>query len=113
MERFESLGVQVLKETARFVSPTEVEAGPYRIRARRFAIATGSRAVVPPVPGLRELDPLTNESIFDLRERPDHLLIVGGGPIGLEMAQAFRRLGSQVTVVDVGAILPRDEPEAS
>ncbi len=113
VERFESLGVQVLKETARFVSPTEVEAGPYRIRARRFAIATGSRAVVPPVPGLRELDPLTNESIFDLTERPDHLLIVGGGPIGLEMAQAFRRLGSQVTVVDVGTILPRDEPEAA
>lgn len=113
VERFESLGVQVLKETARFVSPTEVEAGPYRIRARRFAIATGSRAVVPPVPGLRELDPLTNGSIFDLTERPDHLLIVGGGPIGLEMAQAFRRLGSQVTVVDVGAILPRDEPEAA
>lgn len=113
VERFESLGVQVLKETARFVSPTEVEAGPYRIRARRFAIATGSRAVVPPVPGLRELDPLTNESIFDLTERPDHLLIVGGGPIGLEMAQALRRLGSQVTVVDVGAILPRDEPEAA
>lgn len=113
VERFESLGVQVLKQTARFVSPTEVEAGPLRIRARRFAIATGSRAVVPPIPGLRELEPLTNETIFDLKERPDHLLIVGGGPIGLEMAQAFRRLGSDVTVVDVGSILPRDEPEAA
>lgn len=113
LERFESLGVTVLKESAAFVSPTEVVAGPYHIRARRFALATGSRAVVPPVPGLRELEPLTNESIFELNDRPDHLLIVGGGPIGLEMAQAFRRLGSDVTLVCVGTILPRDEPEAA
>ena len=113
VERFESLGVTVLKGSAAFVSPTEVVAGSHRIRARRFALATGSRAFVPPVDGLRELEPLTNENIFDLRERPDHLLIVGGGPIGLEMAQAFRRLGSEVTLVDVGTILPRDEPEAA
>lgn len=113
VERFEKLGVRVIKETAAFISPTELVAGPFRIRARRFAVATGSRAVVPPVPGLRELEPLTNETIFDLTERPEHLLIVGGGPIGLEMAQAFRRLGAAVTIVDVGSILPRDEPEAA
>ncbi len=113
VERFEGLGIKVIKETARFISPTELAAGHHRITARRFVIATGSRAVVPPVPGLGELGPLTNESVFDLIERPDHLLIVGGGPIGLEMAQAFRRLGSDVTIVDVAGILPRDEPEAA
>lgn len=113
VERFEGMGITVLKETARFVSPTELVAGNRRISARRFVIATGSRAVVPPIPGLQALDPLTNETIFELIERPDHLLIVGGGPIGLEMAQAFRRLGSEVTIVDVGSILPRDEPEAA
>ncbi|HEV7344750.1 MAG TPA: FAD-dependent oxidoreductase [Devosia sp.] len=113
VERFEGMGITVLKETARFISPTELVAGAYRIAARRFVVATGSRAVVPPVAGLRELDPLTNETVFDLTEHPEHLLIVGGGPIGLEMAQAFGRLGSQVTIVDVSSILPRDEPEAA
>ncbi|MHA6296826.1 dihydrolipoyl dehydrogenase family protein [Devosia sp. CAU 1758] len=112
VERFEGMGIKVIKETARFTSPTELVAGRHRITARRFVVATGSGAVVPPVPGLRELDPLTNKTIFDLIERPDHLLVVGGGPIGLEMAQAFRRLGSEVTIVDVAGILPRDEPEA-
>lgn len=113
VERFEGMGIKVIKETACFISPTELVAGHFRVSARRFVIATGSKAVVPPVPGLRELDPLTNETIFDLIERPDHLLIVGGGPIGLEMAQAFRRLGSEVSIVDVAGILPRDEPEAA
>ncbi|WDR06303.1 FAD-dependent oxidoreductase [Devosia rhodophyticola] len=113
VERFESLGVQVLKESAKFTGPDQVVAGPYTVKARRFVVATGSRAVVPPVPGLRELEPMTNETVFDLTELPEHLLIVGGGPIGLEMAQAFARLGSKVTVVDVATILPRDEPEAA
>ena len=76
-------------------------------------VATGSRASLPPIPGLAALEPLTNETIFALTTRPDHLLILGGGPIGLELAQAFRRLGSAVTVVDAGAILARDEPEAA
>ena len=113
VERFEGLGIKVIRQSARFTSPTELVAGPYRITARRFVIATGSRAIVPPVPGLRALDPLTNESVFEMIARPDHLLIIGGGPIGLEMAQAFRRLGAQVTIVDVAGILPRDEPEAA
>ncbi|MGV8834354.1 MAG: dihydrolipoyl dehydrogenase family protein [Devosia sp.] len=111
--RFEGMGVIVLKESARYVSPTELVAGDHRITARRFVIATGSRPSLPPIPGLAEIDPLTNESIFDLITRPDHLLILGGGPIGLEMAQAFRRLGSEVTVVDAGGILAKDEPEAA
>ncbi|WDR02848.1 FAD-dependent oxidoreductase [Devosia algicola] len=113
VERFESLGVQVLKERAKFTGPDELVAGPHTVKARRFVVATGSRAVVPPVPGLREMEPLTNETVFDITEQPEHLLIVGGGPIGLEMAQAFMRLGSKVTVVDVAEILPRDEPEAA
>lgn len=113
VERFEGMGIKVIKETARFISPTELVAGHHRITARRFVIATGSRAVVLSVPGLAELEPLTNETIFDLVERPNHLLILGGGPIGLEMAQAFRCLGSEVTVVDRSTIMPKDEPEAA
>lgn len=111
--RFEGMGITVLQETAKFVSPGEVVAGDYTITARRFVVATGSRPSLPPIPGLAALEPLTNETIFALTTRPDHLLILGGGPIGLELAQAFRRLGSAVTVVDAGAILARDEPEAA
>jgi len=112
VERFESLGVKVIRASARFVGPREVEAGGRRIRARRVVVATGSRAAVPPVPGLAETPFLTNETIFDLTEAPEHLFVLGGGPIGIEMAQAHRRLGSRVTVLNRGSILPRDEPEA-
>jgi pyruvate/2-oxoglutarate dehydrogenase complex dihydrolipoamide dehydrogenase (E3) component len=112
VERFEGLGVQVIKATARFLDGETVEAGGERIRARRFVIATGSRAAVPPVPGLAEAGYLTNESVFELEERPDHLIVVGGGPIGIEMAQAFCRLGSRVTVIEKFGILAKDEPEA-
>ena len=110
-ERFESLGVRVLRAHARFVSDREVEAGEDTVRARRFVIATGSSPLVPPIPGLDGVDYLTNETIFDLRERPEHLLIVGGGPIGMEMAQAHRRLGCEVTVVSADRPLPKDDPE--
>jgi pyruvate/2-oxoglutarate dehydrogenase complex dihydrolipoamide dehydrogenase (E3) component len=112
VERFEGLGVRVIRAAARFLDPRTVEAGGRRIRARRFVVATGSRAAVPPVPGLAESGHLTNETIFGLRERPDHLVVMGGGPIGVEMAQAFRRLGSRVTVIEQQAILGRDEPDA-
>ena len=112
VERFEGLGCTVIQAAARFTGPAEVMAGGQRIRARRFVIATGSTAAIPPVPGLAETPHLTNETIFDLTERPDHLLVLGGGPIGIEMAQAFRGLGAQVTVIERGGILPRDEPEA-
>jgi pyruvate/2-oxoglutarate dehydrogenase complex dihydrolipoamide dehydrogenase (E3) component len=113
VERFESLGVRVLAESARFVSRNEVAAGQWRIRARRFVIAAGSRPVLPDVPGLAETSSLTNETIFSLTELPRHLIVIGGGPIGMEMAQAFRRLGSEVTVVTRNEILPHDEPEAA
>ena len=75
-------------------------AGDIEIRARRFVIATGSTPAVPPIPGLDSGPYLTNESIFDLKERPEHLIIIGAGSVGLEMAQAFRRLGSSVTVLE-------------
>jgi len=110
--RFEGLGVTVLQAEARFTGPDEVLAGDTRIRARRFVVATGSAPAIPPVPGLAETPFLTNETVFGLTERPDHLLVLGGGPIGVEMAQAFRRLGAAVTLVERGAILPKDEPEA-
>jgi pyruvate/2-oxoglutarate dehydrogenase complex dihydrolipoamide dehydrogenase (E3) component len=112
VERFEGLGVTVIRAAARFVDAGTVEAGGTRIKARRFVVATGSRAAVPPVPGLKDVPYLTNESVFDLTERPGHLVVVGGGPIGIEMAQAFRRLGAQVTVVEKFGIMARDEPEA-
>jgi pyruvate/2-oxoglutarate dehydrogenase complex dihydrolipoamide dehydrogenase (E3) component len=112
VERFEGLGVTVIQGAARFTGGQDVEAAGQRIRARRFVVATGSTAAVPPVPGLGEVAYLTNETIFGLTDRPDHLLVLGGGPIGVEMAQAFRRLGTAVTLVERGAILPKDEPEA-
>jgi pyruvate/2-oxoglutarate dehydrogenase complex dihydrolipoamide dehydrogenase (E3) component len=90
-----------------------VQAGAHVIKARRFVIATGSRPFVPPIPGLEETPHHTNETIFDLRERPEHLIIIGGGPIGMEMAQAHRRLGSEVTVLEGAKALGKDDPEAA
>lgn len=110
-ERFTGLGVNVIRASARFVAPDMVEAGGQRIRARRFVIATGSSPFVPPIPGLDQVPYLTNETIFELTERPAHLLVVGGGPIGCELAQAHRRLGSAVTVLEAASILPKDDPE--
>jgi pyruvate/2-oxoglutarate dehydrogenase complex dihydrolipoamide dehydrogenase (E3) component len=112
VERFAGLGVHVIQAAGRFTGPEEVEAGGQRIRARRFVVATGSSPALPPVPGLADIPFLTNETVFGLSERPEHLLVLGGGPIGVEMAQAFRRLGAAVTLVERAGILPRDEPEA-
>ena len=81
------------------------------ITARRIVIATGSSPFVPPIPGLSDVPYYTNETIFDLRARPDHLLIIGGGPIGMEMAQAHRRLGSKVTVIEGQQVFAKDDPE--
>lgn len=111
--RFERLGVRVIRDWAQFTGPAEVQAGSITIRARRFVIATGSGPLVPPIPGLDTVPCLTNETIFDLREAPGHLLIIGGGPIGLEMAQAHRRLGCKVTVVEGARALGRDDPDAA
>lgn len=112
-DRFEGLGCTVLRGWGRFVSPREVEVGGERVRARRFVIATGSRAFVPPVPGLDGVPYLTNETVFALRERPEHLVVLGGGPIGMEMAQAHRRLGCAVTVVEAARALGREDAEAA
>ncbi|MFW2589139.1 dihydrolipoyl dehydrogenase family protein [Sagittula sp. SSi028] len=113
VERFEGFGVRVIREYGRFVSETEVEAGDYRITARRIVLATGSSPLVPPIPGLSDVPYLTNESLWELRERPEHLLVIGGGPIGMEMAQAHARLGSKVTVIEGAKALGRDDPEAA
>lgn len=110
-DRFEGFGIKVIRDWARFTSPREVQAGQDTIRARRFVIATGSRPFIPPIPGLDSVPYLTNETIFALRERPDHLIILGAGPIGIEMAQAHRRLGCDVTVIDAAKALGRDDPE--
>lgn len=110
-ERFEALGVRVIRAFGHFTGPNTVQAGDDIITARRIVIATGSRPFVPPVPGLDSVPYLTNETLFDLRERPDHLLIIGGGPIGMEMAQAHRRLGCDVTVIEGAKALGRDDPE--
>ena len=111
--RFEGLGVRVIRDWGRFISPREVQAGGDVIVARRFVIATGSQPLVPGIPGLDQVPYLTNETIFALRERPAHLVIIGGGPIGMEMAQAHRRLGSTVTVIEAARALGRDDPEAA
>lgn len=110
-QRFEGLGVRVIRAWGRFVSPREVAAGDHLIRARRVVIATGSAPLVPPIPGLERVPFLTNETLFDLRHRPAHLLIAGGGPIGLEMAQAHIRLGARVTVIEGDRVLGREDPE--
>lgn len=111
VERFEGLGVRVITEYGQFISPKEVQAGEYIIEARRFVISTGSSPLVPPIPGIENVPYETNETIFELKDKPDHLLIIGGGPIGLEMAQAHRRLGCEVTVIEGAKALGRDDPE--
>ena len=110
-ERFEGLGVTVIRAAARFTSPTTIEAGGQTISARRFVIATGARASVPPIPGLETVPYLTNETLWGLTALPGHLIVLGGGPIGIEMVQAFRRLGAEVTVIEAARALAREEPE--
>ncbi|MDG1130802.1 MAG: FAD-dependent oxidoreductase [Paracoccaceae bacterium] len=110
-ERFEGLGVKVIRAFGHFTGPNTVQAGEDTISARRIVIATGSSPLVPPIPGLDKVPYLTNETLFDLREKPDHLLIIGGGPIGMEMAQAHRRLGCEVTVIEGAKALGKDDPE--
>lgn len=111
VERFEGLGVRVIQAFGSFLSPTELQAGDHVITARRFVVATGSSPLVPPIPGIDGVPYLTNETLFDLREKPAHLLIIGGGPIGMEMAQAHRRLGCEVTVIEGARALGKDDPE--
>jgi pyruvate/2-oxoglutarate dehydrogenase complex dihydrolipoamide dehydrogenase (E3) component len=112
-ERFEALGVQVVREQARFLDHHTVAGATISVEARRIIIATGSRPTIPPIPGLDGVAYLTNETIFGLAELPRKLLVVGGGPIGVELGQAFRRLGSQVVIIDSGPVLGREEPDAA
>ncbi len=111
VERFEDLGVKVIREYGRFISKNELQAGETIIKARRFVIATGSSPFVPPIAGLDKVPYDTNETIFELREKPAHLIVIGGGPIGMELAQAHRRLGSEVTVLEGLTALGKDDPE--
>ncbi len=110
-ERFEGLGVTVIRERGRFVNENTVQAGETQITARRIVVATGSSPFVPPIPGLENVPYFTNESLWDLRELPKHLLVIGGGPIGIEMAQAHLRLGSKVTVIEGMKAMGKDDPE--
>jgi pyruvate/2-oxoglutarate dehydrogenase complex dihydrolipoamide dehydrogenase (E3) component len=109
--RFTALGVKVIRAEGRFLDRRTVAAGDVHIRARRFVVATGSSPLVPPIPGIDSVDYLTNETVFSLSRRPGHLAILGGGPIGCELAQAYRRLGCEVTVIEADRALGREEPE--
>lgn len=111
-ERFEALGVRVVRAWARFTAPDRVEAGAEVITARRFVIATGAHAIVPDLPGLDQVPYFTNETIFTLTTLPDHLVILGAGPVGVEMAQAFRRLGARVTMVARSRVMGQDDSQA-
>ncbi len=110
-ERFEKMGVTVVRAPVRFTGTSSLEAEGITYTARRIVIATGSRAGVPPIPGLQDVPYLTNETLFKNRELPKHLIIIGGGPIGMEMAQAHIRLGSKVTVLEAFQPLAKDDPE--
>jgi len=112
--RFAELGVDVFLGQGRFSGPDTVEVDGRRLRFHRAVIATGARAALPPVAGLKEAAPLTNETLFSLEKLPAHLVIIGAGPIGCEMAQAFRRLRAQVTLVEMAdRPLPNEDPDAS
>lgn len=113
VERYEGFGVRVIAAHARFTEPRTVEGGGVTVRAKFVVIATGSTPSVPPVPGLDEVPYLTNETVFDLDERPAHLLVLGGGAIGCELAQAHVRLGCRVTLVEAASLLGAEDPEAA
>lgn len=112
-ERLTGLGIQVIHGAARFLDKRTLLAGDYRVTARRFVIATGSSPTLPDIPGLDTCPYLTNETIFDIDHKIPHLVVIGAGPIGLEIAQAHLRLGSRVTVLEAGRALGNDDPEAT
>lgn len=112
VERFEGLGVTVIKDWARFVDEWTVEAGDVRIQARRFVLATGSSPFIPPIAGLAQVPYLTNETVFEHVADIRDLIVLGGGPIGVELAQGFARLGARVQLVEMVRLLPRDDAEA-
>jgi pyruvate/2-oxoglutarate dehydrogenase complex dihydrolipoamide dehydrogenase (E3) component len=109
--KLQAIGAELIKADARFIDQRTVSAGETLIRARRFVIATGARPVVPIVPGLDAIPYFTTETIFDNTRKLTHLLIIGAGPLGLELAQAYRRIGTQVTVIESGTPLAKSDPE--
>ncbi|MCC5872989.1 MAG: FAD-dependent oxidoreductase [Gammaproteobacteria bacterium] len=114
VERYEGLGVRCVQGSARLIDPWTVEVNGERRTARRIVIATGSEPLLPPIPGLDEVDPLTSDNVWDLRDLPQRLLVMGGGPIGCELAQSFARLGAAVTLVDMAPrLLPREDADVA
>ncbi|TLY73803.1 MAG: FAD-containing oxidoreductase [Gammaproteobacteria bacterium] len=114
VERYTAAGVDVFLGQASFVSAHEIRVGEATLRTRRAVIATGARAHIPPLPGLAGIAPLTNETVFDLAGQPRRLAVLGAGPVGCELAQAFARLGTQVELLELAPqILPQEEPEAA
>lgn len=111
VERFRGLGVQVILEEGHFIAPDTVQAGNWEIKARTFVIATGSSPAIPEIAGLKSVPYLTNETIFTLQEKPAHLVVIGSGPIGCEIAQAYSSLGVDVTILGGSKLLARDDPE--
>ena len=114
VERFTGLGVDCLYGNAKLISPWVVDVDGQQISAEKIILATGARPTMPPIPGLDQVDPLTSETLWQLQDLPERLLIVGGGAIGCELAQAFQRLGSQVTLVEMQPqLLPRDDQQVA
>lgn len=111
VDRFEALGVDVIQTSGEFLSADSFQAGDKLVCAKRFVIATGSSPFIPPISGLDSVPFLTNETIFDLKELPKHLIVIGGGPIGCELAQAFAMLGSKVSLLEGVSILPKDDAD--
>ena len=111
-ERFEEMGCDVYRGHAHFIGPRKVQVGDVELSAPKIVIATGSEPMVPPIEGLDSVPYLTNENIWDLDQLPQHLVIIGGGVIGMEMAQSFRRLGSEVTIIEPGELMGRDDPDS-
>lgn len=111
VERFTSLGVQVIQEKGHFIGPKQFKLKSKIIQAKHFVIATGSSPAIPPIKNLNKVSYLTNETIFNLNVLPEHLIVIGGGPIGCELAQAFAMLGSKVTILEAFTILPKDDAD--
>jgi len=112
-QRFAGLGVRVIEGAGSFTDPSTVTVGGITVQARRFVVATGSSPAIPSIPGLARTPHRTNETIFDLTELPSHLVVIGGGSIGLELGQAFQRLGAQVTVIEAARPLAKEDAECA
>jgi pyruvate/2-oxoglutarate dehydrogenase complex dihydrolipoamide dehydrogenase (E3) component len=113
-ERLRAAGVEVVEAEGRFAGPGRILAGERELRFRAAIIATGSQPVVPPIPGLAAADPLSTDTVWELRELPKRLVILGGGPVGCELGQAFARLGANVTLIEMAdRLLPNEDPQAS